>query len=155
MYSSILVPLDGSKRAEKILPHVIELGKSFGATLSLLGVIEPEASVQTYEPFLTQIDRELYDRQISQVTAYLNHQAAMLNDQGIETKVLVGEGPVVEVIITVAERQEVDLIAMATHGRTGLSRVIYGSVAAGVLHRIEEPLLLVQALDEPQVEPSS
>jgi nucleotide-binding universal stress UspA family protein len=54
-------------------------------------------------------------------------------------------GPVVEAILTTAECEKVDLIAMASHGRTGLAQVFYGSVAAGVLNRIDRPLLLVRS----------
>jgi len=53
------------------------------------------------------------------------------------------QGPVAEAIINAAESEGVDLIALASHGRSGLSRVFYGSVAAGVLHRIDQPLLLI------------
>jgi nucleotide-binding universal stress UspA family protein len=49
-------------------------------------------------------------------------------------------------IITVAEREEIDLIAMASHGRSGLPQMFYGSVAAAVLHKIDRPLLLVRSL---------
>ena len=47
--------------------------------------------------------------------------------------------------VDAAERERVDLIAMASHGRTGLSRAVYGSVAAGVLHQVDRPMLLVRA----------
>lgn len=56
-------------------------------------------------------------------------------------------GPVVEEIAQSAEREEADLIAMASHGRTGLARVFYGSVAAGVLHRLDRPLFLIRSLN--------
>ena len=52
-------------------------------------------------------------------------------------------GPVVQAIIDAVEREGADLIALASHGRSGLSRVFYGSVAAGVLHRVDRPLLLI------------
>jgi nucleotide-binding universal stress UspA family protein len=54
-------------------------------------------------------------------------------------------GAIVAEIIDAAEREGADLIAMASHGRTGLARVFYGSVAAGVLHRVDRPLLLVRS----------
>jgi len=53
----------------------------------------------------------------------------------------------VEAIIQEAEREHADIVAMASHGRTGLPRVFYGSVAGGVLHRIDRPLLLVRSRD--------
>ena len=65
--------------------------------------------------------------------------------KGIASEAHVVHGPVVETIIKIAERESVDLIAMASHGRTGLQRVFYGSVAAGVLHRADRPLLLIRS----------
>jgi nucleotide-binding universal stress UspA family protein len=57
-------------------------------------------------------------------------------------------GPVVSTILCVAQREAVDLIAMASHGRSGLSRAFYGSVAAGVLNQVDRPMLLIRARSE-------
>jgi nucleotide-binding universal stress UspA family protein len=64
---------------------------------------------------------------------------------GISTKLVVEESPIVSTIINVAVKHNVDIVAMASHGHTGLSHVFYGSVAAGVLHRVDRPLLLIRA----------
>jgi len=69
----------------------------------------------------------------------------VFQEKGIEAKKYVIHGPVVEAIIKVAEQEGGDLIALASHGRSGLSQVFYGSVAAGVLHRIDRPLLLIRS----------
>jgi nucleotide-binding universal stress UspA family protein len=66
-------------------------------------------------------------------------------EKGISVKTIVLRGTVVNNIISVSESEDVDLIAMASHGRTGLGRVFYGSVAAGVLHQVDRPLLLIRA----------
>jgi nucleotide-binding universal stress UspA family protein len=68
-----------------------------------------------------------------------------LRSTGITVRSYVESGPIVSTISNVAERERCDLIAMASHGRSGVSRVFYGSVAAGVLHRAEHPLLLIRA----------
>ena len=70
-----------------------------------------------------------------------------LTKKGISSRTILLHGPIVEEIIKVANHEQVDLIAMVSHGRTGLSRVFYGSIAAGVLHRIDRPLLLVRSLE--------
>jgi len=70
---------------------------------------------------------------------FLRQTTGNLNRKRVEI------GPVVETIITVAEGEGADLIAMASHGRTGLSRVFYGSIAAGVLQRVDRPLLLIRS----------
>jgi len=58
---------------------------------------------------------------------------------------LIGRGPAVKAIVDAAESENADLVAMASHGRTGLSRTFYGSIAAGVLQRIDRPLLLIRS----------
>lgn len=80
-----------------------------------------------------------------EVKAYLNARRGEFREKGIEAKVSVEHGPVVETIIDVAAREEADLIAIASHGRNGLSRVVYGSAAAGVLQRVDRPLLIVRS----------
>ncbi len=67
-------------------------------------------------------------------------------EKGIDARMHTSHGPIVEAIIETAGREDADLIAVASHGRTGLSRVFYGSVAAGVLHRIDRPLLIIRSV---------
>jgi nucleotide-binding universal stress UspA family protein len=76
---------------------------------------------------------------------YLNGVAARLKAEGIETKTRVAFGPVVDGIILAAQQEDAELIAMASHGRTGAACVFYGCVAAGLLHRVDRPLLLVRS----------
>jgi nucleotide-binding universal stress UspA family protein len=79
-----------------------------------------------------------------EVTAYLaGIQQGFLNT-GIEASAVVEQGAVVDTIISVAQRENADLIAIASHGRSGLSRVFYGSVAAGILQKIDRPLLVIR-----------
>jgi nucleotide-binding universal stress UspA family protein len=146
MYSKILVPLDGSKRAEAILPHVEDLAHRYGAKVIFLEVLEPEVVVVA-EPIYEDYDPERHTRRITDIEHYLKACRGKFQEKGIDAEICIGDGRVVEEIIKVAERENVDLIAMASHGRTGLPRVFYGSVAAGVLHRIDRPLLLIRSLD--------
>ena len=147
MYSKILVPLDGSARAEAILPHVKNMARHYKAVVIFLGIVEPEPAVLTPEPFYTSLDPAMYHQRVVEVKNYLTVKKNKFQQRGIDAQICVSEGPVVEEIINVAQREQVDLIAMVSHGRTGLPRVFYGSVAAGVLHRIDRPLLLVRTLD--------
>jgi len=73
-----------------------------------------------------------------------------LQIKGVVATSRVEEGDVAKVILEVAEDEKADLIAMASHGRTGLPRVFYGSVAAGILNQTEKPLMLIRAVDSPQ-----
>jgi nucleotide-binding universal stress UspA family protein len=146
MYKIILVPLDGSKRAEAILPHVEDLAHRYEAKVIFLEVVEPEPVVVA-EPIYDRYDIRQYKRRLTEVEYYLKARRGEFQAKGIESQMRMSEGPIVEEIIKIAERENVDLIAMASHGRTGLPRVFYGSVAAGVLHRIDRPLLLIRSLD--------
>lgn len=145
MYKTILVPLDGSARAEAILPHVEALAHTMAAKLILVRIIEPsEVGISTRDagsPFVTS---QLEERS-EQAQCYLQRLQIAFQVQQIETKVLVEQGSTVAKLLEVAANEQVDLIAMASHGRTGLGRVFYGSVAAGVLNRADRPLLLIRA----------
>jgi nucleotide-binding universal stress UspA family protein len=145
MYRTILVPLDGSKRAEAILPHVEGLARNYGSQVVFLQVVEPGFPVLgPQEGYVTLYEETLQSR-TEQAEAYLAHLRDEFLRRGISTRTDVSYAPAVSAILDAAKREDADLIAMASHGRTGLSRVFYGSVAAGVLHRIDRPLLLIRS----------
>jgi nucleotide-binding universal stress UspA family protein len=145
VYSNILVPLDGSDRAEAILLHVEELALRYQAKVIFLQVVEPTPIVMGPEGALVALHQQELERRTKWAQSYLAARQEELHKKGIETRTCIAYGPVVEAIIDTAEREGADLIAIASHGRTGLSRVFYGSVAAGVLHRVDRPLLLVRS----------
>lgn len=159
MYNKILVPLDRSKRAETILPYVEELARQFHATLILLSIIEPpplmvetQGGFSSYALYVEEIPR--YTRETK---GYLTGIAEQLSKDQIQSKICVEQGPTVQTILAVAAREQVELIALASHGRSGLARVFYGSVAAGILHQTEWPLLLIRTqneVDTPANEPA-
>jgi nucleotide-binding universal stress UspA family protein len=148
MYSTILVPLDGSGRAELILGHVEGLALKLGSSVILLRVIEPVRPIVDPHESRVAIYLEELKRREEEARAYLAAKQGELRGMGIETEILVASGPTVETIINVASEQDVSLIAMASHGRTGLANVFYGGVAAGVLNRVDRPLLLIRARRE-------
>ena len=145
MYNTILVPLDGSKRAEAILPHVEELAQRYDARVIFLQVVEPIPVIVGPEGAYVVSHQEESERRTKRAESYLAALQGEFREKGIEARTLVANGPVVEEIINAAERGSADLIAIASHGRSGLSRVFYGSVAAGVLHRVDRPLLLIRS----------
>lgn len=145
MYKTILVPLDGSKRAEAIFPHVEDLARRYDATVFFLQVVEPSHYVLAPESAYLDLYEENLEQQTTEARSYLEGVEGMFREKGVRTGSSVVHGPVVEGIINTAEREGADLIALASHGRTGLSRVFYGSVAAGVLNRIDRPLLLIRS----------
>ena len=144
MYEKILVPLDGSKRAEMIRPHVRELASRFQATVILLIVVEhiyADGIGQTY----MSISEKAFNETLKDNELYLDRIASKFRDKGIACKTIVAHGPVVEKIIEAANTEDVDLIAMTSHGRGGLARIFYGSVAAGILNRVDRPLFIVRS----------
>jgi nucleotide-binding universal stress UspA family protein len=146
MYKTILVPLDGSKRAEAIIPHVKSLAECYGARVILLHVVEARSHIVGTEPMFPLLDQYALERHTIEAETYLTSQQDTLREKGISSRVRIAYGPVVEEIVETADREGADLIAMASHGRTGLDRVFYGSVAAGVMHRVDRPLLVIRSL---------
>ncbi|MBN1657904.1 MAG: universal stress protein [Anaerolineae bacterium] len=140
----ILVPLDGSPVAEQILPTVTVLARAFGSSLTLFQV--PIAHVsgwmtgEWYFPVQGVLDTAEAD-----VQAYLDLVASGLQGQGFDVHTATAIGSVADCIIDYAESNQVDLIAMCTHGRTGLARWALGSVADRVLRAGSTPILLVRA----------
>jgi len=145
MYKKILVPLDGSERAEAILVHVENIASCYQATVILLQIVEPSVFYTSPYDTYPELSLDETEQRAGQAEAYLKQVEERLRLQGIETRRRVEYGPVVLTILDVAAAETVDLIAMASHGRTGLARVFYGSVASGVLNRIDRPLLLVRS----------
>jgi nucleotide-binding universal stress UspA family protein len=145
MYKTILVPLDGSKRSEAILPHVEELAHCLDAKVILLQVIEHLPAVTPQSAELVNLNFEGFRQHMDEADAYLAGLYDEFREKNINARRFVEHGPVVETILSVATREDADLIAMASHGRSGLSRVYYGSVAAGILQRVDRPLLLIRS----------
>ena len=144
MYHKILVPLDGSKRAEKILPHVEEMAIRYKAKVILLQVVEYKAITTSEGAYITLSDLE-FDEAKQEAETHLKGIQGEFREKNIASRTHVINGPVVEGIISMAAQEGVDLIALASHGRGGLSRVFYGSVAAGLLHRVDRPMLIIRS----------
>lgn len=145
MYSNILVPLDGSARAERILPYVEEIAIKFGSRITLLQIVESGLTIVSPYDIAPYDAVEDAKRRVEEAKAYLSGLEGSFRSKNIDVRAFVESGPVVMAINDIAAREACDLIAMASHGRTGLNRVFYGSVAAGVLHRADRPLLLIRA----------
>lgn len=145
MYKKILVPLDGSSHAEKILPHALEMARRYQAQLLLVQVIDAEIANLTAFDYLPEVKVGELHQQVIDARAYLQSQQLLLQKQGITSEIYIKPGGVIKGILEVASDEAVDLIAMSTHGRTGLTQLLYGSVAAGVLQGSNCPLLLVRS----------
>ena len=141
MSKKILVPLDGSKFAEAILPHVQNLAKDEGAEIILLTIPAiPSVDFISRNPGLT---RNAIEETEVKTGKYLEAKLTNLTKKGAKVKGLLREGPVPETILEVADEVHADMIAMATHSRTGISHWLMGSVADEVVHNAHVPVILV------------
>lgn len=147
MYGKILVPLDGSKRAEAVLRHVEGLALQFKSQVLLLWVVDLGAPIGVVEPAYAGLRQREMEHETREARAYLTPLLGQFRAKGIDAHSLVAYGRTVDAILDTAEGQGVDLIAIASHGRSGLARVVYGSVAAGLLQRARRPLLLIPSRD--------
>jgi nucleotide-binding universal stress UspA family protein len=152
MYKTLLVPVDGSKRAEAIFSYVEKLARMNDAKAIFLRVEEEPILLGRDE--IIQIDkyREDYEARIILSKAYLDTLKTTFREKGIHAVTRLAYGSVVKAILTVAAETGADLIALATHGLSGLARVSYGSVAAGVLQAADIPILLIRSGSDPAAE---
>jgi len=136
---TILVPLDGSKLAESVLPHVIALTKQWEpepADVVLFGVCEPLAAEGTYFLNIPLIMEELEN--------YLTKTEKQLKDAGFSVRVEIRRGKPAEKIVDFVNENSINLIIMSTHARSGLGRWSFGSVTAKVLRDSTRPIFLVR-----------
>jgi nucleotide-binding universal stress UspA family protein len=144
----ILIPLDGSANAESVLPYALALGQATQAQYTLLRVVEPVmiARHMPVDPAVRELDDQLIDHLRLDAQIYLEQVAARLATQARTVRVEVVVAPQAAVaILEDAHQDAIDLIAMATHGRHGLARVLVGSVADKVLRGATTPVLLYRA----------
>jgi nucleotide-binding universal stress UspA family protein len=141
-YKTILVPLDGSERAETILPHVENLASHKQARVVFTRVVEPTRQSFVLDPHAPP-KYEYDSAQGERAQEYLTQMVARFEDKGLSAGMVLMWGPPIDGIIRAADESSADLIAMSSQGRTGLAQVVYGSVAAGVLNRVTRPLLMV------------
>jgi nucleotide-binding universal stress UspA family protein len=166
VFKKVLVPLDGSELAEAVLPYVEDLGKRCAAEVILLQVVAtpPDRATAIYRPLkgdmpTPPLPESAEDVTVAQHPIYQEQEMASLRAEaerslartkehlsqaGLKVHVEVLFGRPAEKIVEYAMKEKVDLIAMATHGRSGFSRWVFGSVAEKVLRAIPLPVLLIR-----------
>jgi nucleotide-binding universal stress UspA family protein len=143
MFNHILVPLDGSSLAECVLPHVMAIAPVTNARVTLIHVLEHPENRSGNSP----IDPLGWHMQKQEAQAYLEQTIEHLKKSGLDTYQVLVEGKSAESIIEFAHANGVDLIALSTHGRTGLSGWNVSSVVQKVLLRAYRSILLVRAYE--------
>jgi nucleotide-binding universal stress UspA family protein len=159
-YQRILVPLDGSELAARALPHAETLAKLSNARVVLLQVIpttamlasetsvpSPGLGLPTVDPFVsTSQFQAVEDTMTEEAKTTLDEAAARLRTSSLQVETVVLKGAPADAILSYAKERQIDLIVMSTHGRTGLARLVFGSVAENVLHHASCPVLLVRVV---------
>ncbi|MBX7236975.1 MAG: universal stress protein [Caldilineales bacterium] len=148
MYKKIIVPLDGSKLAEGVLPHVRQLAHCLGCQIVLLQVL----THKSYDYLITDpgLAASLRSSEEEAACNYIGPLIKQLQQEGLDVAadVVAATGTVADVIIAFSHQAHGDLIAMSTHGRTGPARWMLGSVADRVVRGAGIPVLLIHPQSE-------
>jgi nucleotide-binding universal stress UspA family protein len=146
MYKRVLVPLDGSLVAEGIIPFIMEIAGPLDLQVVLLRVLVPVPPMAVEGT--RQVVIEDFAKHRAEAAEYLAAMASELRAKGVRVTKDVRRGEPVAEILAGAREAEADLIAMTTHGRSGLGRLLFGSVAEAVLRQAEVPVFLMRASDK-------
>jgi nucleotide-binding universal stress UspA family protein len=141
MYQKVLVPLDGSDLAECALSHAKGMVKEgYAGEIIVLNVIDIPASI-----FAEGIDAgDIQKAQLAASRKYLKEMQDRLRAEGLEIKAEILKGQAAQAIADYAQQNGVELIVIATHGYSGMKRLMFGSVALRVLHDSRVPVLLIR-----------
>jgi nucleotide-binding universal stress UspA family protein len=155
MFETIVVPLDGSELAEEVLGQAAALAKGLNSTLVLVQAIDSLAQRMSQPPTLLEspgvsamnvdILQQALDAEKEAADKYLGAKRDSLTSDGVKAEAYVGEGPAVDVIMKLAADKGAAMIAMSTHGRGGLGRLVFGSVADAILKNSSVPVLLIRS----------
>ena len=144
MYKTVLLALDGSPLAEQAMPHAIALARAFEAAIELVTV----APALDGSALLAAGVSLNWEQEIAQCEEYQAEVVRRLKKEGLTCRTEVRGGEIAEEILRHCQEKSADLIIMTTHGRSGLGRWVYGSVADRVLRYADVPVLLVRARAE-------
>lgn len=145
MYDPIILALDGSKLAEAAIPHAEALARQFEARVLVLRAVAPVVGPDDFaygpNPYSYQ---HLLEAEMKAAEEYVNAKARELRESGIEAEGVFRMGEPASVIIDDANAHGAKIIVLATHGRSGFARWVFGSVADRVLRSAPAPVLLVR-----------
>jgi nucleotide-binding universal stress UspA family protein len=146
VFMRILVPLDGSMVGEAAIPFAVALAQALHAELVLYHVVEPATTWAGYGvEGGYNILQDSESRRVSAL-AYLEGVRKRLTESGLITTIEAEAGPPADLIIDHAKSKAIDLIAMSTHGRSGIGRWVFGSVTDKVMHAGDTAVLVVRAV---------
>jgi nucleotide-binding universal stress UspA family protein len=141
MFEHILLPLDGSKLAERVLPHAVTISKAFGSTLTLVRVIYQDEAADQHG-MTNPMDWQMRK---SEADAYLQSVQKRLREVDLESEIQILEGRPAEQIIEFAKSEDVNLIILSSHGKSGPSAWNINSTVQKVLLRAFMPVMIIRA----------
>lgn len=141
----ILVPLDGSKPGEGALPYAVALATRLRAEVLLVQVVSPAPPPIAPESYYAGYNSDIMAAQQAEAESYLKALATKLFAEGLTASYQVVVGAAADKILETVSKEDISLIGMSTHGRTGIGRWVYGSVAGKILSAAPVPVLLVRA----------
>lgn len=150
-FKKILLPLDGSDLGEAALPYVEELAITSKAEVTLFQVVTIHhdiALADSYSSHLGHLTEEYRTQAVARARDYLSQIEERLTKAGIAVRSEVEVGFPADRVVAYAKENDIDLIAMSTHGRSGIGRWLLGSVADKVMHAANRPVLLIRASDK-------
>jgi nucleotide-binding universal stress UspA family protein len=142
MYKRALVPLDGSSMAERIFPFILQIAGPLDLEVVLVRVMPPISPYAIEGSTYFTVD-DIAAR-LAEAQEYLAPLAADLRGRGVRATTDARHGEPVREIVAAAREHGADMIAMTTHGRSGVSRLLFGSVAEAVLREAEIPVLMMK-----------
>ena len=148
MFQRILVPLDGSFRAEQALPVAAHIARASGSTVFLVQIVSPVVDYSGGMAPVPFVSEEVITAQMATATEYLKHLADSETLAGIPTSTDVSFAQPAQSLLDAIQSSRIDLIVLCSHGRTGLSRWVLGSVAHALVHQSSAPLFVLRR-DEP------
>jgi len=147
MFARIMVCLDGSSLSEQILPAAIELAQRFDATITLFTSVDMPPPASPEFPVESDLIQDLRRKDAQQ---YLSCIATFLEGTGLHVVTATAVGPAGPAIVEYAAANAIGLIAMGTHGRRNIGRLIYGSVTDHVLRHSAIPVLALKPVAQPE-----
>ena len=150
MFKRIMVPLDGSLLAEEAISPALVLARQFDAELLLLRVVTPQhVGVHFDGAGYAEMLVQLREYSKSEAISYLETHQRILTEQGYNVRqLIVDDDFVAEAILEHIESEAIDILVMSTHGRGGIRRWVFGSIADKVLRQADIPVMLVRATEK-------
>lgn len=151
-YKKILVPLDGSGWSQRAIPHAVDIARTHDAEVILLHIFRPPAYEFTDQIALAGQDAQIQEAR-EQMKQYLIGVRTELRHEDVRVRTHMTEGmDIAHLICDFVHAEDIDLVVMSTHGRSGIMRVVFGSVTHDVMRCVDVPVMLVKPDDQEATE---